>query len=38
MINDHPGYSFKRAPWALITGVEPFVIQCSRLYDNVNQS
>jgi hypothetical protein len=21
--SDHPGYSFERAPWALITGVEP---------------
>src|ERR1041385_5096102 len=21
--NDHPGYSFERAPWALVTGVGP---------------
>ena len=21
--SDHPGYSFERAPWALVTGVEP---------------
>jgi len=21
---DHPGYSYERAPWALVTGVEPF--------------
>ena len=22
--NDHSGYPFRRAPWALVTGVEPF--------------
>lgn len=22
--NDHPGYSYERAPWALVTGVGPF--------------
>ena len=28
--SDHPGYSFERTPWVLVTGVEPLNFQDSR--------
>ena len=29
--NDHPGYSFERAPWALVTGVGPLNLLSGNL-------
>lgn len=30
--NDHPGYSFEKAPWAFVTGVGPLNFSASARY------